>query len=87
MLTRIEDRNGNHMTELARQVTAIAVNYLGPAASVFLQRQAKMHLEGLAFGDLERKHLANLQYWVRISAGLLIDKEKAKAFAEEIARL
>ena len=75
------------MTELARQVTAIAVNYLGPAASVFLQRQTKTHLDGLAFADLERKHLSNLQYWVRISAGLLIDKEKAKEFSEQIGRL
>lgn len=75
------------MTELATQVTAIAVNYMGPAAHVFLQRQTKMHMDGLMFADLERKHLANLQYWVRISAGLLIDKEKANEFAAQIGKL
>ena len=75
------------MTELAQKVNAIAIKYLGPAALVFLQRQAKMHLEGLAFENLERKHLANLQYWVRISAGLLIDKEKAREFSEQIGSL
>lgn len=57
-----EHTKENPMTELAQQVTAIAINYLGPAANVFLQRQAKMHLEGLAFAELERKHLPNLQY-------------------------
>ena len=30
---------------------------------------------------------SNVQVWVRISAGLLIDQEKANEFAEEIARL
>jgi hypothetical protein len=75
------------MTKLSEQVTAIAINYLGPAAHVFLERQAKMHLEGLLFADLERKHLHNLQYWVRISAGLLIDKEKAEEFSDRIGNL
>jgi hypothetical protein len=46
-----------------------------------------MHLEGLVFADLERQYLANLQHWVRISAGLLIDKEKAKEFSEQIGKL
>jgi hypothetical protein len=87
MLTKIEHGKGIIMTELAERVTGIAVIYLGPAASIFLQRQTKMHLEGLAFAELERKHLPNLKYWVRISAGLLIDKEKAKEFSEEIGRL
>ena len=75
------------MSELSKQVTAIAVNYLGPAAPVFLERQAKMHLEGLPFDNLEKKHLEHLQYWVRISAGLLIDKEKAREFADRISNL
>jgi len=75
------------MTSLSDQVTAIAVSYLGPAARVFLERQSKMHLEGLAFEKLERQHLPHLQYWVRISAGILIDKEKAKEFSERIGNL
>jgi len=75
------------MTELAKQVTAIAVNYLGPAPSIFLQRQTRTHLEGLMFPNLERKHREALQYWIRISASLLIDKEKAKEFSEQIGKL
>ena len=69
------------------KVTTIAIGYLGPAAHIFLERQAKIHLEGLAFTDLEKKHLHNLQYWVRISAGLMIDKDKAQEFADRIGRL
>jgi hypothetical protein len=30
---------------------------------------------------------SNVQVWVRISAGLLIDQEKANEFAQEIASL
>jgi hypothetical protein len=75
------------MTKLAERDTAIAVNYLGPAANVFLQRQTRAHMDGLAFADLERKHLASLQYWVFTSASLLIDKAKAREFSEEIGKL
>ena len=74
-------------TELSKQVTAIAVYYLGPAASVFLERQTKNHMEGLVFANLQREHLHQLEYWVRISAGILIDKEKAKEFGDRISRL
>ena len=46
-----------------------------------------MQLKGLVIADPERKHLPNLQYWVRISAALLVDKEKAKQFSEQIGKL
>jgi hypothetical protein len=75
------------MSDLSNKVAAIAVGYLGPAAHIFLERQTKMHLEGLAFTDLEKKHLHSLQYWVRISAGLMLDKEKAQEFADRIGSL
>ena len=75
------------MSKLSEQVTAIAIVYLGPAAHVFLERQAKTHLDGLQFANLEREHMAHLQYWVKISAGLVIDKAKAGELADRIGKL
>jgi hypothetical protein len=72
---------------LSEQVTAIAVGYLGPAARIFLERQTKSHMNGLAFASLEKKHLPELQKWVMISAALLIDKAKAKELSERISAL
>ena len=75
------------MSALSEQVAAIAVGYLGPAARVFLERQTKSHLNGLAFSDLEKQHLPELQKWVLISSGLLIDKAKAKEFSDRVGAL
>jgi hypothetical protein len=65
------------MTELAKKITSVAVKYLGLAAPVFLEQQTKMHLGDIQFETVEREPLHSLQYWVRISAGILIGKEKA----------
>lgn len=75
------------MSTLADKVTAIALVYLGPAAPVFLERQAKMYLHGIHFADLQREHLEKLEYWIRISASILIGKDKAQEFADKIGRL
>ena len=75
------------MKSLNEQVTAVALNYLGPAARVFLERQTKTHMNGLAFSDLEKKHLPELQKWILISSSLLIDKAKAKEFSERVGSL
>jgi hypothetical protein len=75
------------MSNLSEQITIIAIGYLGPAARVFLERQTKAHINGLLFENLERKHLPELQKWVMISAGLLIDKAKADEFSNRIGKL
>ena len=75
------------MTELAQKVLELATLYLGPASKVFLDRQTQYHMNGLMFDELERKHLPPLSHWVRISAGLLIDKTRAKELSEKIAAL
>ena len=75
------------MTELAQKVLEIAIPYLGPASKVFLDRQTKHHMNGLIFNELEKKHLPDLSHWVRISAGLLIDKTRAKELSEKISAL
>ena len=39
------------MTELAKKITSIAVKYLGPAVSVFVERQTKIHLRDIQVRD------------------------------------
>ena len=75
------------MSDLSNKVITISVNYLGPAAKIFMSRQTTGHMNGLVFDNLERKHLPELAKWVQISAGLVIDKGKAKELAEKIANL
>ena len=60
---------------------------LGPAARTFLERQTRSHLGGLDLNNLKKAHLPELAKWVEISAGLHIDKTKAKELAEQMARL
>jgi hypothetical protein len=69
---------------LSDRVLKESTTYLGPAAGNFMERQTKHHLNGLAFGDLERSHLPELAKWIKISAGLLIGKEKAEELGEKI---
>lgn len=75
------------MSELTDSITALSVNYLGPAAGKFLQRQTASHMNGLEYGNIEKKDLPELARWVEISGGLLIDKAKAKELANKIAVL
>lgn len=73
------------MTHLATTVLAISTKYLGPAAGVFLQRQAKSHMN-VGLDDLLPEHLPILLYWIHVSASLLIDK-KADDLAAELSRV
>ena len=75
------------MSDLSNKVVSLSVSYLGPAAKVFLQRQTTSHMNGLHLDQLEKQHLPELSYWVNISAGLIIDKARAKELADNIGKL
>ncbi len=75
------------MTPLAQKVLETTTPYLGPASKIFLDRQTKRHMNGVIFDYLEKDHLPDLSHWVMISAGLLIDKNKAKELSEKISIL
>jgi hypothetical protein len=75
------------MSVTSEDVLKITLDYIGPASSAFLERQTSAHMGNLKFDDLERKHLPELSRWVGISAGLLIDKLRAKELAARIAAL
>jgi hypothetical protein len=72
------------MNELSDRVSKLSMVYLGPAAPVFLERQTRFHMNGLAFSALQKEHLPELAHWVLISASLLIDKGKAKELSDKI---
>ena len=75
------------VTPLAQKVLETTTPYLGPASKIFLDRQTKRHMNGVIFDYLENNHLPDLSRWVLISAGLLIDKNKAKELSEKISTL
>ena len=75
------------MNNIAEKVFNITVEYIGPAAQRFLERQTVTHLSGLKLEDLERQHIPELARWVKISAGLLIDSSRAEELASKIARI
>ncbi|MFH0875522.1 MAG: hypothetical protein V1859_06275 [archaeon] len=75
------------MSDYSSKALTIAINYLGPAAGTFLERQTMYHMKGLVFTSLEKKHIPEFAKWVRISAGLIIDPAKAKELSEKIAAL
>jgi hypothetical protein len=75
------------MSDISDQVVSLAVDYLGPATKVFMARQTRVHMNGLAFDALEKEHLPELSKWVFISASLIIEKEKAKELAVKIEKL
>ena len=75
------------MSDISDQVASLAVNYLGPAAKVFMERQTRSHMNGLLFESLEKKHLTDLSKWVFISGCLIVDKDKAKELAYKIENL
>ncbi len=69
---------------LPDKLTVVANIYLGPAAGVFLERQTKRHMKGLDFHAIEPRHVQELAKWVNISAGLLIDKQKAQELSRQL---
>jgi len=75
------------MSDLSDKVLKVTVEYIGPSAERFLERQTTAHLNGLAFKDLQPAHLAELSKWLATSAGLLIGKDKAAELAGKIIKL
>jgi hypothetical protein len=75
------------VSALSEKTLALSVPYLGPAAKVFLERQTKFHLNGLAFDALEPTHLADLANWVRVSGALVIEPAKAAELSEKIGAI
>jgi hypothetical protein len=75
------------MSQLSQQVLDVTVQYLGPAAERFLERQTKAHMNGLPFTDLKSSDIPTLTTWVRTSASLIVDKKKADELAEKISQL
>lgn len=75
------------MTDTAEKVLAISIEYLGPAAQKFLDRQTKGHMEELAFELIEPFHLEKLSFWIGVSSKLLIGKDKSAEFAKKVAEI
>jgi hypothetical protein len=75
------------MSILSKKVLAITIEYIGPSSEAFLVRQATHHLNGVAFDNLEKQHLPELAKWVKISAGLLIDKGRATELSDKLLKL
>ena len=75
------------MSKLTDDITALAINYMGPASGRFLQRQTSFHMKGLDFNNVERKDLPELARWIFVSGSLLINTEKAKELSDKIAAL
>lgn len=73
------------MNALADKVLRIATTYLGPAAGIFLERQTRGHMGGLALADLREEHLPKLLYWVKTSSELVI-KEKSSLLVGQLMR-
>lgn len=75
------------MSILSKKVLAVTIDYIGPSSEAFLQRQTTRHMNGLAFDNLEKAHLPELAKWVKVSAGLLISKERAAELSDKISSL
>ena len=75
------------MSMLSDKVAALAVNYFGPAARKFLERQTAAHMHGIAFDDLQKKDLAELAKWINVSGSLIIDKPKAKELSDKVVAM
>ena len=76
-----------HLSVCSEEAIKVTQRYLGPAAKTFLERQTRSHMNGLDLNNLEKAHLPELAKWVETSAGLLIDKPKAKELAEHLAKI
>ena len=70
------------MSILSDKVAALSVNYFGPAARKFLERQTTAHIHGIAFDDL-----AELAKWINVSGSLIIDKVKAKELSDKVVSM
>ena len=75
------------MSVTSDAVVALCVNYLGPAARKFLERQTLAHMKVISFDAIQKSDLPELAKWINISGALIIDKAKAKELSEKIASL
>ncbi len=75
------------MSILSDKVAALSVNYFGPAARKFLERQTTAHMNGIAFDDLQKNDLAELAKWINVSGSLIIDKVKAKELSDKVVSM
>jgi hypothetical protein len=72
------------VTELSKKVLTIGIEYLGPAAHKFFDRQTTGHMGGIPFDRIEKQHIERLAFWTGSSAKLIIDKDRAHEMAEKI---
>jgi hypothetical protein len=75
------------MSTVSEQVLQVSLNYLGPAARKFLERQTTSHMEGLRFDDISSEHLPQLSWWIHASSKLVIDSARAKEFSDRVAAI
>ena len=75
------------MSIISKKVLAVTIDYIGPSAEAFLVRQTTHHLNSISFDDLDKQHLPELAKWVKVSAGLLIDKGRAAELSDKILKL
>ena len=71
---------------LYNNIINVAKLYMGPAAEAFIKRQIKGHLK-IEPEMLNNQHVGELARWCQISAGLIMDKEKAKEFGDKVRGL
>ena len=71
---------------LYQQCIEIAAQFLGPAASRFINRQITQHLQ-IEPDQLQKEHLPELSQWVKVSATLLTDNQIASDFSGKILNI
>jgi len=75
------------MSETAKKVLEIAVEYLGPAAAKFLNRQTESHMDNLPFRLIDSANIEKLSFWIGVSGKLVLDKDRAEEFKNRVKAL
>jgi hypothetical protein len=60
------------MNEFAAIILKVTLKYIGPAAKIFLERQAKHLDDNINFCDISYEEIPSLLSWIHVSAKLLI---------------
>jgi hypothetical protein len=60
--------------------------FLAGQSESFINRQCRLHLN-IPVELLSREHLPDLAWWVRVSASLVISKDRAEILAAKILEL
>ena len=71
---------------LYEQVLAAVRPFLADQTEPFITRQCKLHLN-IPVESLTKADLAKLAWWVKISASLVISKDKSESLAQKILTL